>query len=453
MKRAARLGILTICCFALAVGASLAGTVASGPAAAATRVVNLYNVATHKCVDIPGYDRGGVDGPVNQYTCDYTAVDNQRFYLVPAGLIGNHRIYLIKNKTDGLCLDLPDHGYVPAGTLVSEYHCNSQGDNQRWYFKSVAPGTYQIINLQSGLCLDVMGERTGGNDSRLTVARCELQDDHFWNAITDSSETVSDFYAQAYARAFADPQEEGSTRRRFEALKTPDDGLIVARFFIPDQYAGSGLLRGDNRDFSSRPWKSSRMLYAWDLKNGDASFVVTATHWRNGNSRPAYPLYRGGSFQEVLDQSEDGPRNQNYFRNRNRVTELPGQNQLESSLAVSAANSITAEWPGGSWTVDGVLSIQRDAVTGRYGVHWGGNGYPQMEVYYYDRHSGVSILARRRIDPWALIDWRVALDSSGGVAALNRYSWASCRTPVGERVMVCTEIGARSTWQEWTTRW
>lgn len=140
---------------------------------------NIYNLVTGKCVDIPGYGNGTVDGPVNEYTCDFTSGDNQRFYL---DWYDSYR-FTIRNATDGLCVDVPYYDAVGATTTVTEYYCRpGDGDNQLYRLSDrTGDGDYWIINDKSGLCLDVDGVRTGGNDARLTLYTCSDSDDHIWD--------------------------------------------------------------------------------------------------------------------------------------------------------------------------------------------------------------------------------------------------------------------------------
>jgi hypothetical protein len=140
----------------------------------------LYNATTGKCADIPGFGAGRVDGPVNQYTCDGSANDNQLFYFNPL-LYSKYAdpAYQIQNVKDGLCLDLPFFGVVNPGTKVSEYYCHGFEDNQLFDLVPRQNG-YWLVNFKSGLCLDVDGFGTGGNDARLTVWSCSDNDDHIW---------------------------------------------------------------------------------------------------------------------------------------------------------------------------------------------------------------------------------------------------------------------------------
>ncbi|MCX5409820.1 RICIN domain-containing protein [Streptomyces sp. NBC_00335] len=167
-------------CAAFAFGAAPAhaGTTASyGP-------YLIANNVTGKCVDIPGLGAGPVNGPVNQYTCDGSANDNQRFWFDHQATTSNGTaLYTIRNSKDGLCLDVPDYGNVPAGAKVSEYWCRPSGDNQLYWLSTRPDGHNWLVNYVSGLCLDVDGVRTGGNDARLTLYYCSDTDDHHWQLL------------------------------------------------------------------------------------------------------------------------------------------------------------------------------------------------------------------------------------------------------------------------------
>lgn len=142
--------------------------------ALSTRVnAQLRNVATGKCADLPYYDKGSVDGPVSQYNCRPTG-DNQLWDLVVADADGGPRgasLFVVKNRKDGLCMDLPNYGSVAPGTKVTEYHCRPAADNQLWWLEP-ASGGYRIRNAASDLCMSVAGGGSAGNDARLQVVRC-----------------------------------------------------------------------------------------------------------------------------------------------------------------------------------------------------------------------------------------------------------------------------------------
>lgn len=184
-RMAGLLAVTVLLILAPAVPASAGGTAGAHPLAISTiGPFVLENWATRKCADLPGYDLGRRDGPVNQYTCNGTDKDNQLWYF---DYVGNdsagHMLYQIWNAKDGYCLDLPGYGWVEAGTKVTEYPCRSP-DNQTWYW-SGPPDNSEIwlINAASGLCLDVDGHRDTRNDVRLTVWHCTWGDDHDWISV------------------------------------------------------------------------------------------------------------------------------------------------------------------------------------------------------------------------------------------------------------------------------
>ncbi|MFF9762582.1 RICIN domain-containing protein [Streptomyces sp. XY152] len=143
--------------------------------ALSTRVnAQLKNVATGKCADLPYFDKGSVDGPVSQYDCRPTTQDNQLWDLEVADADGGPRgasLFVIRNRKDGMCMDLPDYGGVAPGTKVTEYHCRPAADNQLWWLEPQS-GAHRIRNAASDLCMSVVGGGSAGNDARLQVARC-----------------------------------------------------------------------------------------------------------------------------------------------------------------------------------------------------------------------------------------------------------------------------------------
>ncbi|MFC8369703.1 RICIN domain-containing protein [Streptomyces sp. NPDC057239] len=143
--------------------------------ALSTRVnAQLKNVATGKCADLPYFEKGSVDGPVSQYNCRPTTKDNQLWDLEVAdadGGPGGASLFVIRNRKDGMCMDLPDYGSVAAGTKVTEYHCRPAADNQLWWLDPRSGG-YWIRNAASDLCMSVAGGGSAGNDARLQVVRC-----------------------------------------------------------------------------------------------------------------------------------------------------------------------------------------------------------------------------------------------------------------------------------------
>ncbi|OLT19605.1 hypothetical protein BJF79_47695 [Actinomadura sp. CNU-125] len=159
----------------------------TGPNFSTTTKVLLHNVMTGLCADVPGFGKGKVDGPVEQFACDGSAKDNQRWDLVVnqkgAGPDGAD-LFTIRNAKDGLCMDLPGYGPPAKTAKVTEWRCNpGGGDNQMWYLDRKKPGRFWIRNQSSGgLCLDVAGVNgAGGPAADLTVYPCAMTGDHLWS--------------------------------------------------------------------------------------------------------------------------------------------------------------------------------------------------------------------------------------------------------------------------------
>ncbi|MFJ2955592.1 RICIN domain-containing protein [Streptomyces sp. NPDC087270] len=153
----------------------------------ATRVL-LRNTTTNKCADIPGADNGQSGGPVNEFTCIGDDTDNQLWDLevrYPSLGPGGTQLFQIRNDKDRLCMDLPNLGAEPITTPISEYACNgTTADNQLWWIDKQPDGAYWIRNYASdNKCLDVSGDSTGGDNTKLTLFNCTDTDDQEWQVV------------------------------------------------------------------------------------------------------------------------------------------------------------------------------------------------------------------------------------------------------------------------------
>ncbi|TDD86871.1 hypothetical protein E1293_09025 [Actinomadura darangshiensis] len=158
----------------------------TGPKFSTTTGVLLRNVMTGLCADVPGFGKGKEDGPVEQFSCDGSTKDNQRWDLVvnqPGAGPGGADLFSIRNAKDGYCMDVYAYGPPKARTNVSEYYCRpGSGDNQMWYLERKASGRFWIRNRKGGLCLDVAGGTgAGGSGAQLTTYGCSVNDDHLWS--------------------------------------------------------------------------------------------------------------------------------------------------------------------------------------------------------------------------------------------------------------------------------
>ncbi|MFI1172619.1 RICIN domain-containing protein [Streptomyces melanogenes] len=152
--------------------------------------IMLRNTTTKMCAELPGRDKGELNGPVQQSTCTETG-DNQNWNLevtVPKGGPGGAPLFLIRNVKDQLCMDLPYNGAQPIRTGITEFTCDgTTGDNQLWWIDKQDSGAYWIRNFASNnKCLDVGGYSDGGVGTRLTLFDCSNTDDQEWQIVHPS---------------------------------------------------------------------------------------------------------------------------------------------------------------------------------------------------------------------------------------------------------------------------
>ncbi|MFS8200431.1 RICIN domain-containing protein [Streptomyces sp. CWNU-52B] len=145
----------------------------------------LWNTTTKKCADIPGTDKGEVNGVVQQDQCNESTDDNQIWNLeqrYPKLGPGGSVLFQIRNVKDQLCMDLPGRGAQPVRTPINEADCTgTTEDNQLWWVDKQESGDYWIRNYASNnKCLDVSGYSTGVNNTKLTLFDCSNTDDQEW---------------------------------------------------------------------------------------------------------------------------------------------------------------------------------------------------------------------------------------------------------------------------------
>jgi hypothetical protein len=137
---------------------------------------SIKNLRTGMCANLVA--PATLDGPAGQVPC---VASNQPGFFQQRWKFesGGGSTYLIRNMSDGLCLDLPFYGSVEPGTKVTGYTCQSTNDNQAFFMAKRANG-YWIQHAITGLCLDVDGFGTGGEGAALTLWPCVDDDDHNW---------------------------------------------------------------------------------------------------------------------------------------------------------------------------------------------------------------------------------------------------------------------------------
>jgi hypothetical protein len=147
--------------------------------------VLIRNHTNGTCVDIPGYSSGAADGPIIQADCDGSPDDNQLWNVeqrYAGGGPGGVPLFQIRNVMDSMCLDLPDFGGVDAGTEVTEFSCDgTKGDNQLWWLDRKAGGTYWIRNAAAdNMCLDADGRDDSTRDLLVSPCAPENRNNHEW---------------------------------------------------------------------------------------------------------------------------------------------------------------------------------------------------------------------------------------------------------------------------------
>jgi hypothetical protein len=91
-------------------------------------------------------------------TYDPNGGRNQQFTFSPTA---NDR-YTIRNVSTGKCLDLNNGTGARRGDYVNEWDCQGQR-TQQWLLTTWPgdPGAVEVVNTNTGYCLDVLGNRTG----------------------------------------------------------------------------------------------------------------------------------------------------------------------------------------------------------------------------------------------------------------------------------------------------
>lgn len=108
------------------------------------RILDVANNSSANGTHIITYDRNGGS--------------NQLFTLVAS----KDGTFTIRSRFTGKCLDLNNGTRATAGDYVNEWSCQDQV-TQNWRFTQwpLDPGAMKIVNTSNGLCLDVLGNKTG----------------------------------------------------------------------------------------------------------------------------------------------------------------------------------------------------------------------------------------------------------------------------------------------------
>lgn len=158
------------------------------PAVVPASNILLRNATTNMCAELPGREKGQINGAVQQSVCDETDADNQIWNLEvkdPKLGPGGTALFQIRNVKDQFCMDLGEYGARPIGTPIAEFTCDgTTADNQLWWIQKQKSGDYWIRNYASNnKCLDVAGWSDGGVGAKLTISNCTNTDDQEWKII------------------------------------------------------------------------------------------------------------------------------------------------------------------------------------------------------------------------------------------------------------------------------
>lgn len=164
--------------------ASKKATAAHNLPSVLTRVL-IKNNTNGTCVDIPSPGSGPVNGPIHQSACNNSSSDNQVWNVekkYDSAGPGGAPLFLIRNIVDSHCLDLPAYGGVDGATKVQESICDgTTADNQLWWLDERAKGKFWIRNVASdNMCLDSYERDSDTRDLIVWPCAPEDQNNHEW---------------------------------------------------------------------------------------------------------------------------------------------------------------------------------------------------------------------------------------------------------------------------------
>ncbi|MGW4034150.1 RICIN domain-containing protein [Streptomyces sp. NPDC004838] len=158
-------------------------TAASGLPAVTSRVL-IKNNSNGTCVDIPTAG-GRRDGPVHHSTCNSNTDDNQLWNVekrYDSAGPGGVPLFQIRNVSDGMCLDLPGTKAAGSDTRVTQSGCaGTTKDNQMWWLDKRADGKFWIRNAASAdMCLDSYGRDEKRRELMIWPCAPESRNNHMW---------------------------------------------------------------------------------------------------------------------------------------------------------------------------------------------------------------------------------------------------------------------------------
>jgi RHS repeat-associated protein len=214
-----------------------------------------------------------------------------------------------------------------------------------------------------------------------------------------TSQTPTEDY-EAARRAYFTPIPDSDPDERViltgEHFKAPGNGIIVSRFFVKEKDAAGGILRGDDRGFTTDPSAPFRVAVAWDTERGQVSYTVSASD-------------RQEQFITVPHIDDRFP----YVHSRKKVIAPEAHVDALEICDPPCSNSIRA-----MSSHEGYLNVEVaglnpvlpccetnqelwfDVSPGRVRVDIAGDDYPDFEVVQYGRSSPPRMLAKGYAGSW-----------------------------------------------------
>ncbi|MCP9211527.1 tectonin domain-containing protein [Streptomyces cucumeris] len=194
------------------------------------------------------------------------------------------------------------------------------------------------------------------------------------------------FYERAKYTGFDSAPPKGAKRVRIQGQPGPDNGIIMARFFIHTEEAAFGTLHGDDRGHSKEPEAGYRMAMFWNTATGEVTFTVTQSTKTtlsrslgvlDGNFSadvPARPIRQGDpSTEDTAD-----------WRNVIDARRVDGSG---IHLKIRGVNSVL---PVFAVDTDLRMELTGEGIT----VRRSGDSYPDFEAVQYRRDAAPASLAR-----------------------------------------------------------
>lgn len=227
-------------------------------------------------------------------------------------------------------------------------------------------------------------------------------------------------------------------------------GVVLLRFFIPGSRAAGGVLKGDDRGYSSDPDASYRVAVYWDTREGTVMVRVSEScrkGLRGFAFDPHHPCRHALPIVTVPESEVWRHRDERRHTNIVALRDEPQALRLRVSVLNSYSNTVPGKLM--AWSVDEDVALRMGA-TPR--LELDGNGYPAVEALFYPEGGGVVMLGRRDIEhPHVSAVGLVPFDGGGGDAANDAASWAQCRTAVGGGSMSCNDTQHPNL--TWVTTW